>query len=119
MDDRFKEGDFLFYQLEAGFALMRLLHTETTETDTIWHVVAFSDLFLDVDQIESAITSPSSLRIDISHVALTDRAFAATQVAAIGNSPITDDEQKLVREWRDDPNSVTSDRSIRLITGLR
>jgi hypothetical protein len=119
MDDRFKEGDFLFYQLEAGFALMRLLGKGTTNGENIWHVAAFNDLFLDVEQIEQALDASSSLSVDIPHVALTDRAFSATQVAAVGNSPLTEEEQNLLQEWIDDPNRKVSDRSIRLITGLR
>jgi hypothetical protein len=119
MDDRFNEGDFLFYQLEAGFALMRLLGLDETGNETICHVSAFRDLFLNVEQIESAIDNPSSLKLDIPHIALNDRAFASTQVATVGNSPLNDDEQRILQAWRDDPNRVVTDRSIRLITGLR
>jgi hypothetical protein len=119
MDDRFKEGDFLFYQLEAGFALMRLLTVDEIDGENIWHVAAFRDLYLDLEQIEAAVTKPASLELDIPHIALTERAFAATQVATVGNSPLTDDEQRTLHAWRDDPNRAVSDRSIRLITGLR
>ena len=119
MDDRFNEGDFLFYQLEAGFALLRLLGIDEMDNETILHVSAFRDLFLDVEQIESAIENPSTLKLDIPHVALSNRAFAATQVATVGHAPLTDDELRILRTWRDDPDQVVSDRSIRLITGLR
>lgn len=119
MDDRFNEGDFLFYQLEAGFALLRLLGIDKKGNETIFQVSAFRDLFLDVEQIESAIEDSSTLKLDIPHVALSDRAFTATQVAKVGNAPLTDDELRILKEWRIDPDQVVSDRSIRLITGLR
>jgi hypothetical protein len=119
MDGRFKEGDFLFYQLEAGFALMRLLTVDQNVGRDIWHVATYRDLFLDLEQIETAVSKPESLDTDIPHIALTDRAFAATQVATVGNAPPTEEERRIVQGWRDDPNHVVNDRSIRLITGLR
>lgn len=119
MQHRFKAGDFLFFQLEAGFALIRLIGVDENDGDTVWHVAAFNDLFPDVDSIERAIADPDALSILIPHVALTNRAFESTQVSDIGNSALKDDELSLLRSWHEDPERRISDRSIRLLTGLR
>ena len=119
MQDRFKAGDFLFFQLEAGFALIRLLAVDENGDEIVWNVAAFNDLFPDVEMIEQAIADPSSLSVSIPHAALTDRAFASTQISDVGNSAVTDEELSLLRSWTDDPERKISDRSIRLLTGLR
>jgi hypothetical protein len=119
MEHRFQTGDFLFYQLESGFALIRLLEVEDSAEDAIWHLSAFHDLFPDVETIEKAVSMPDSLSVSIPHVALTNRAFESTQVAGIGNASMTDDEISLVTNWRNDPGRKVSDVSIRLLTGLR
>ena len=119
MDNRFKAGDYLFFQLEAGFALLRLLAVESDERGTVWHLATFNDLFPDVESIEMAIESNFSLTIAVPHVAITDRAFESTQVSDIGNVPLSDEESELINKWKADPNRKVSDRSIRLITGLR
>lgn len=119
MQHRFKAGDFLFFQLEAGFALIRLIGVDEMNGETVWHVAAFNDLFPDVDSIERATGKPDSLSISIPHVALTNRAFESTQVSDIGNSNLSEVELSLLRSWHDDPERKISDRSIRLLTGLR
>ena len=119
MDNRFKAGDYLFFQLEAGFALLRLLAVGSDERGIVWHLATFNDLFPDVESIEMAIESNSSLTIAVPHVAITDRAFESTQVSDIGNAPLTDEESELINKWKADPHRKVSDRSIRLITGLR
>lgn len=119
MQQRFKAGDFLFFQLEAGYALIRLLEVEGDGDDIVWHVSAFNDLFPDVETIEQAVTDPTSLSVSIQHVALTHRAFESTQVSEIGNSVVTDIELSVLRSWHEDPDRKISDRSIRLLTGLR
>ena len=119
MQHRFKAGDFLFFQLEAGFALIRLLGIDEIGEEPVWHVATFNDLFPDVDSIDRAIATPNSLSISIPHAALTDRAFGSTQVSEIGNSPVTEDELARLRSWLADPERRISDRSIRLLTGLR
>jgi hypothetical protein len=119
MEGRFNAGDYLFFQLEAGFALLKLLAVERDESGIVWHLATFNDLFPDVDSIEQAIENNSSLTVAVPHVAITDRAFESTQVSDIGNSPISEEESKLLDRWKADPDRVVSDRSIRLITGLR
>ncbi|MFL6467341.1 MAG: hypothetical protein ACJ72Z_05235, partial [Pyrinomonadaceae bacterium] len=96
MDNRFKAGDYLFFQLEAGFALLRLLAVERDEGDIVWHLSAFSDLFPDVESIEQAIADRNSLTVSVPHVVLTDRAFESTQVSEIANVSVTPEEQEIV-----------------------
>lgn len=119
MEQRFQPGDFLFFQLEAGFALIRLLAIDEIEDQTIWHVAGFHDLFPDTSSIETTIVEPASLSVAIPHVALTTRAFESTPVAEIGNSPITEHEAKLIDNWWNSSAREISDRSIRLLLGLR
>jgi len=119
MDNRFKAGDYLFFQLEAGFALLKLLAVENDESGIVWHLATFNELFPDAGSIEQAIENNSSLTIAVPHVAITDRAFESTQVSDIGNMPLTNEESDLINKWKADPNRKVSDRSIRLITGLR
>jgi len=118
MEHRFKPGDFLFFQLEAGFALIRLLAVSETSDGTVWHVNTYHDLFPDTDSIENAVSNPDELSIAIRHIALTDRAFESTQVANIGFTEPTDAERALTEQWNAKPGEI-SDRSIRLHMGLR
>ena len=119
MDHRFKAGDFLFFQIESGFALIRLLHIEETNDGTVWHLSTFHDLFPDVEMIEQAVSDPDRLSVSIPHVAISNRAFESTQVADIGHSPVTEQELDLVRRSASNPEREISDLSIRLLTGLR
>jgi hypothetical protein len=119
MSQNFQPGDFLVFQLEAGFALLRLLAMDEGESGKTWHVAAYGDLFPDVDTAEAAASSPESLAVSQKHMALTNRAFESTQVARIANIPVTDDEISCLAKWRTDDNREVSDRSVRLMLGLR
>jgi hypothetical protein len=111
-------GDFLVFQLEAGFGLLRLLAVDEVNGDFVWHVAAYSDLFPSVEAAEAA-TVNCGLHRSIEHVALTNRAFESTQVSAIGNLPVTADELAKLNEWRATTDQPISDRSIRLLLGYR
>jgi hypothetical protein len=115
MEHDLQAGDFLVFQLEAGFALLRLL---AVDEDNIWHVAAYSDLFPSVDAVEEAIER-GGLRVSDAHIALTQRAFESTQVARVSNRPLTDQETTGLAEWRNGTERKVSDRSIRLLLGLR
>ena len=117
MPQDFQPGDFLIFQLESGYGLLRVLDIEGDENNPIWHLSAFRDLFLDVDMADSALENPGSLTVDIPHVALTNRAFESTQVAKMRNVPLTDEEIQRI----EDPDAApeVSDRSVRLMLGLR
>src|SRR5687768_11699469 len=119
MLQQFEPGDILIFQLEAGYALLRVLAIEGDERDPIWHVAGYSDLFLDVESADEAISNYSSLTLAKSHLAITNRAFESTQVAKMANVPITEAETATVDEWRGNPNSEASDKSVRLLLGLR
>jgi hypothetical protein len=115
----FKPGDFLIFQLESGFALLRILAIDETPDDTIWHLAAYNEFFLDVEIADAALENPASLTISNAHIALTNRAFESTQVAKLTNVPLSDEELKPFEDWRNDPNREVSDRSVRLMLGLR
>lgn len=116
MSQNFQPGDFLVFQLESGFALLRLL---AVDDGTIWHLAAYGDFFPDVESAENATANPAGLTVSNRHVALTNRAFESTQVARIANTLLTDKELAPLTEWRNDPNHQVSERSVRLMLGLR
>lgn len=119
MSQDLQPGDFLVFQLESGFALLRLLDVDEGDRGKIWHVAAYSDFFPDVESAELTATDPRRLSVSSEHIALTNRAFESTQVAKILNIPITTQENEPVSAWRNDPNHEVSNRSVRLILGLR
>ncbi|MEJ7623063.1 MAG: hypothetical protein WKF34_03645 [Pyrinomonadaceae bacterium] len=120
MSQNFQPGDFLVFQLEAGFALLRLLSIDDQAESKVWHVAAYREFFPDVETAESATTaSPTTLTISERHLALTDRAFLSTQVARIGNAPLSLDDLAAVDAWRNDSEREASDRSVRLMLGFR
>ncbi len=116
---RFSPGDFLVFQLEAGFALLRLLATEGEGNDMVWHVAGYRDFFPDVDAAERASVENENLTISEPHMALTTRAFESTQVATIANKPLEASELSAYEKWKSDPNREVSNRSVRLMLGLR
>ena len=116
MIHQFGPGDFLIFQLESGYGLLRVLAID--EADSIWHLTAYEDLFLDTDTADGAVEN-NSLRVSIPHIALTNRAFEATQVAKLSHRELTADELLAYDRWVDDPAHEISDTSIRLLLGLR
>ncbi len=119
MSQNFQPGDFLVFQLESGFALLRLLAVDEADGAKTWHVAAYNDFFPDVESAETAGADPSRLTSSNPHLALTNRAFESTQVAKIANIPLTDAEKEALIEWRNDPDHEVSDRSVRLMLGFR
>ena len=115
MSQTFQPGDFLVFQLEAGFALLRVLAVDAEA----WHVAAYSDLFADVESAEAATNTPANLNVSSPHIALTQRAFESTQVAKIANHELRGHELARLDDWRGDPNRTVSNRSVRLLLGLR
>ena len=111
----FSAGDFLVFQIESGYGLMRVLSINEGDSEPLWHLRVYRDLFPEIDYAELAIASPESLTPEITHIALTDRAFESTQVSKLGNVAINDGERKLISDW----DGEVSDRSIRLTLGLR
>lgn len=119
MSQNLQPGDFLIFQLESGYALLRVLDVEKTTDDTIWHLAAYGDFFLDVETADLALENSVSLSISHPHVALTNRAFESTQVARMKNEPLKEEDMEAFELWKRNPNREISDRSVRLMLGLR
>ena len=113
----FDPGDFLIFQLESGFALLRVL--DVNQTDGVWHVAAYEDLFLDPEAADSALDDPTSLTVDKPHIALTNRAFESTQVARMRNVALTEKDLEGYGSWKESEEKAVHDRSVRLLLGLR
>jgi hypothetical protein len=115
----FAAGDDLMFQLESGFGLLRVLKVEEREdAGPVWHLLAYEELFPDVERAEAALAVPETLHIRKAHMALTDRAFERTPAARLGNRPVTEEELTAYRSWVENDGTV-SDRSALLMLGLR
>ena len=120
MAREFKSGDVLIFQLESGYGLLKVLAIDELENgESIWHLAAYADLFLDAEMADAALANPENMSYTEPHLALTNRAFEATQTSRMTNLPLTDAEIAPVRNWRENPNRRVSDASIRLLLGLR
>jgi hypothetical protein len=118
MDQTFNSGDDLIFQLESGFGLLRVLAVEQKGSDRIWHLMAYEELFPDVEAAERALTQPENLHVRTAHMALTDRAFERTPAARLGNRPVMSEELAAYQRWCDNAGDA-SDRSALLMLGLR
>ncbi|HQU85349.1 MAG TPA: hypothetical protein PKY59_19570 [Pyrinomonadaceae bacterium] len=119
MSQNFQAGDFLIFQIESGYGLLRILGIDGNDDERIYHLSAYNELFPDIEFADAALANPQSLTVSIPHVALTNRAFLSTQTARMTNLPLTDAELKPLEAWKADANAEISDRSIRLMLGLR
>jgi hypothetical protein len=119
MSQNFQAGDYLIFQVESGYGLLRILAIDERDGEKVWHLAGYNELFFDIESADAALANPESLTISIPHVALTNRAFEATQTARMTNVPLTDAELKPLEDWRQDNEAEVSDRSIRLLLGLR
>ena len=119
MSQNFQAGDFLIFQLESGYGLLRILAIESIDGETIWHLSAYNELFPDIEFADAALENPQNLTLSIPHVALTTRAFESTQSARMKNVALTEAEAQPLHDWRQNGKRDISDRSIRLMLGLR
>jgi len=119
MLQEFMPGDFLIFQLESGYALLRVLDVKELDGDSVWHIAAYRDLFLDPESAEAAIDNSGTLAVEIPHAALTNRAFESTQVAKMKNIPLTAADLSGYDAWKDSSDQPVFDRSVRLLLGLR
>jgi len=115
----FQAGDFLIFQIESAYGLLRILAIEETESGIVWHLAAYNEMFLDIETADAALENSSSLTISRPHLAVTNRAFESTQVARMKNESLYEDELKAYREWQENLNAKVSDTSVRLLLGLR
>lgn len=119
MAQSFKPGDDLVFQLESGYGLLRVLAVdELAPGENVWHLLAYEELFPEVEAAEAALADAKSLHVSVPHMALTERAFERTPAARLGNRPVTEDELTGYREWQRSGGAV-SDRSALLMLGLR
>ena len=118
MDLPFAPGDDLIFQLESGFGLLRVIAIGQDEDKPTWHLMAYEELFPDVESAEQALNSPAALHVRLPHMALTDRAFERTPAARLGNRPVTGAELAHYQNWVKSGGKV-SDRSALLMLGLR
>jgi len=115
----FEPGDFLIFQLESGFALLRVLDVEQNGADTIWHLAAYKDFFLDTEMADTALDRSETLEVERAHVAITNHAFESTQVARLRNVPLQEKDLEGYKSWNASEKKDVNDRSIRLLLGLR
>ena len=118
MAQSFAPGDDLIFQLESGFGLLRVIAVEQQNEGPIWHLLAYEELFPDVESAEKALVQPAFLHVLKKHMALTDRAFERTPAARLGNRRVTDQELPAFEEWKES-NGEVSDRSALLMLGIR
>ena len=118
MSHQFSSGDNLVFQLESGFGLLRVIAVEETDSGTVWHLMAYEELFPSVEAAENALSEPEALHVRKAHMALTNRAFERTPAARLGNRPATEEERAAYQQWIEDGGRV-SDRSALLMLGLR
>jgi hypothetical protein len=115
----FAPGDFLIFQLESGFALLRVLEVEQNGANTIWHLAAYKDFFLDTEMADAALDRFETLEVEKSHIAITNHAFESTQVARLRNIPLQEKDLEGYNLWNESDEKDVNDRSIRLLLGLR
>jgi len=119
VEQSFDAGDYLVFQLESGFGLLRVVAVDEDDAGIrTWHLLAYEELFPDVDSAEAAIATPAGLHVRLPHMAITDRAFERTPAARLGNRPVTVEEMSAYRNWRE-TNGEVSDRSALLMLGFR
>ena len=115
----FVPGDDLVFQLESGYGLLRVVAVDVDDDGgDVWHLLAYEELFPDVESAEAALAAPERLHARVSHMALTDRAFERTPAARLGNRPVAEEELAAYRIWQQSGGKV-SDRSALLMLGLR
>jgi len=118
MAQPFAPGDDLIFQLESGFGLLRVIAIDQQAAATVWHLMAYEELFPDIESAETALAKPESLHLRQAHMALTDRAFERTPAARLGNRAVTEAERLAYHKWTESGGEV-ADRSALLMLGLR
>ena len=113
----FTPGDDLIFQLESGYGLLRVVASEQRDGAPVWHLLAYEELFPDVEAAEAALAA-GQLHVRAAHLPLTEHAFAKTQTARLGNRPVTDEELAAYHAWVARGGAVF-DRSALLLLGLR
>ena len=119
MSQTFSAGDYLTFQLESGYGLLRILAVEREGAERLWHISVYEELFPDVDAAEKALVKPESLHTGKNHFTLTDRAFERTPAAKLGHAELTENELAAFRHWHESADRPVFDRSLLLLLGMR
>ncbi len=114
----FVPGDDLIFQLESGFGLLRVLAVEASAGTTVWHLLAYEELFPDVETAERALADAAQLHVRAAHLPLTEHAFEKTPAARLGNRPVHTEELAAYHDWAA-RGGEPFDRSALLMLGLR
>jgi hypothetical protein len=119
MSSEFQVGDDLLFQQESGFGLLRILAIDKSETgETIWHLLAYNEMFPDVEFAEMALSNPNKLTVNLPHIAITDRAFERTPASKLGNRNIEENELVALNAWKNDESRKVEDRSAMQLMGF-
>lgn len=114
----FAPGDNLVFQVESGFGLLRILAVEEVGQETVWHLLAYEELFPDVETAEAALGEGNAPSGGTTHVAITNRGLEKTPAARLSNNPLTDVERIMLRDRAGESRRVF-DRSVQSVLGLR
>ena len=49
MSQNFQAGDYLIFQIESGYGLLRILAIYERDDERIWHLAAYNELFFDIE----------------------------------------------------------------------
>src|SRR5438874_11442694 len=93
MAENFVSGDDLVFQLESGFGLLRVIAVEEREGQRIWHLLAYEEVFPDIESAERALRRPGLREIRKAHMAVAQGALERTPAARLGNRTGTDAER--------------------------
>ncbi len=55
MSQNFQAGDFLIFQIESAYGLLRILAIQETAGESIWHLAAYNEMVLDIDTADTAL----------------------------------------------------------------
>jgi hypothetical protein len=119
MSQEFNAGDYLVFQLESGYGMLRILAVSDDGSSWIWHLCVYEELFPDIESAEQALARPELLHLSKPHIVLTDRAFERTPAAKLGHRAIDENETATIASWQRDDDQTPSDRSLLLLLGMR
>ena len=119
MSQSFQPGDYLIFQLESGFGLLRVLASEGDGVERVWHLLAYDEFFPTVEAAEEALADGRAFAVRKPHMALTERAFERTPAARLGTRPVTEEELAPYVDWLHSDDRAVSDRSALLLLGIR
>jgi hypothetical protein len=119
MSQNFQPGDFLIFQIESAYGLLRILAIDETDGGNVWHLAAYNEMFPDIESADAALENPDRLTINKPHLALTNRAFESTQTARMKNVPLNQEELSSFEDWKETDERKVSDLSVRLLLGFR